>query len=454
MLANMNIKKLLAKLSLPAIAGMFVNALYNFIDAIFVGRGVSTDAIGGLGLAFPIQMIVTAVGLMVGMGSASIFSRAFGEKDEVKMKAAVNTALRLDVILAIVFTVIGFIFLDPLLRLFGATDINIGYARDYLFVILFGLIPLSLTMVLNNLTRAEGRAHIAMVSMIIGTGLNIILDPIFIFSWGLDMGIRGAAVATIISQIIAFIYIFYQANKHDSALKIDYTHFNIDYKIANETLAIGFPSFLRNAIGAIITIVIMNLIRVYAVDDTELYQSIYSTINRLITFMFMPSFGIVQGLAPIVGFNYGAKNYHRLHEAISYTMKIILVYFLFSVILIQLASVPMFLLFDNNPGSTFILVGSKAFRIISIGFLLAGFQVVVSSVYQSEGYAFKAALIALSRQAIFFIPFVYLFSYFFGISGIWWSFVASDILAGLISMILHFIELNRIDRLQKKYNNV
>lgn len=451
MLANMNIKKLLAKLSLPAIAGMFVNALYNFIDAIFVGRGVSTDAIGGLGLAFPIQMIVTAVGLMVGMGSASIFSRAFGERDEVKMKEAVNTALRLDVILAIVFTVIGFIFLDPLLRLFGATDINIGYARDYLFVILFGLIPLSLTMVLNNLTRAEGRAHIAMVSMIIGTGLNIILDPIFIFSWGLDMGIRGAAVATIISQIIAFIYIFYQANKHDSALKIDYTHFNIDFKIAKETLAIGFPSFLRNAIGAIITIVIMNLIRLYAVNDTELYQSIYSTINRLITFMFMPSFGIVQGLAPIVGFNYGAKNYRRLHEAITYTMKIILIYFITSVILIQLASVPMFLLFDNNPGSTFILVGSKAFRIISIGFLLAGFQVVVSSVYQSEGYAFKAALIALSRQAIFFIPFVYLFTYFFGISGIWWSFVASDILAGIISMILHFLELKRIDTLQKQY---
>ncbi len=449
MLATYDIKKLLIKLSLPAIAGMAVNALYNFVDAIFVGRGVSTVAIGGLGLAFPIQMIVMAVGLMVGMGSASIFSRAFGEKNYEKMQEAVNTALRLDIILAVVFTVLGFLFLDELLLIFGATDDNIGYARDYLSIILIGLVPLSLTMVLNNLTRAEGRANIAMISMLIGTGLNIILDPIFIFDFGFGLGIKGAAIATIISQIIAFLYIFFQSKSVHSALKIHFNDFKMSIPIIKETIAIGFPSFLRNSVGAFITIIIMNLIRKYAINDIELYQSIYSTINRILTFIFMPSFGIVQGLAPIVGFSYGAKNYKRLHEVIIYTMKIILIYFFFGVLLVQFAAEPMFLLFDSESGSSFITLGSDAFRIISIGFLMVGFQIVISSVYQSEGHPMKAAIVALSRQVLFFIPLVFLFTELFSVEGIWWAFVASDLLAGFISMLLYFHELRRIKEFEK-----
>lgn len=446
MLGHYNVKKLLVKLSIPAIAGMAVNALYNFVDAIFVGRGVGTDAIGGLGLAFPIQMIVMAVGLMVGMGSASIFSRAYGEKNTEKMQEAVNTALRLNIILSALFTILGFIFLDQLLILFGATEANIGYAKDYLSVILIGLIPLSLTMVLNNLTRAEGRVNIAMISMLIGTGFNIILDPIFIFDWGFGLGIKGAAIATIISQILAFIYIFIKSNSVNSALKIHFRNFKMSIPIIKETIAVGFPSFLRNSVGAFLTILIMNLIKIYA-SDVELYQAIYSSMNRILTFIFMPSFGIVQGLAPIVGFNFGAKNYKRLHEVMKYTMKIIFIYFIIGALFVQVAAEPMFTLFDSDNQSNFVILGAQAFRILSIGFLMVGFQILISSVYQSEGHPLKATIVAMSRQALFFIPLSIILSSYFGVYGIWYAFASSDLLAGTLSMILYFSELKHIKTL-------
>lgn len=445
----MNINKLLWKLSVPAIAGMAVNALYNLVDAIFVGRGVSETAIGGLTIAFPIQMIVMAVGLMVGMGSASVFSRAYGEKDQTKMRHAVNTALRLNIILAAAFTLLGFLFLDPLLVLFGATTQNIDYAREYLSVIFIGLIPLSLTMVLNNLTRAEGRANVAMIAMFLGTGLNIILDPFFIYPQFLGMGMKGAAIATVISQIIAFVFIFVETRSKRSVLEIDLRDNSMPKQMVAEILAVGFPSFLRNSIGAIITIVVNNLIKFY-VGDVSLasdYQSVFGIINRMLSFILMPSFGFVQGLAPIVGFNYGAKNYRRLHDAITLTFRIIFIYFIVVFLLVQLGAGFMFRLFVVNPSDLYIVTGANAFRLISVGFLLVGFQILISSVYQSEGFPLRATLVALSRQALFFLPMLFLFTSILGVSGIWWAFVSADISAGLLSGVLYFLELRRIHRL-------
>ena len=218
LLREYDVKKLLIKLSLPAFAGMAINALYNFVDTLFVARSEGELAIGGLAFAFPIQMIIIAVGLMVGIGAASVFSRAFGRKDYAKMEEAVNTGLRVDIVLAVIFTVLSFIFIDDLLVFFGATSENMGYAYDYLSIILIGLNSLkSLSIVLNNLTRAEGRSKVAMYSLIIAAGANIILDAIFIF--GFDMGVSGAAIATVIAQFIGLTYIFVKALDKDSNLK-------------------------------------------------------------------------------------------------------------------------------------------------------------------------------------------------------------------------------------------
>ena len=181
LLGKYPVKKLLVKLAIPATAGMMVNALYNLVDTFYVARGAGEVAIGALTFAFPVQMIIMAVGLMIGIGSASVFSRAYGRNDREKMNNVVNTAIRIDAFLSLILAVIGFLFLDQLLTFFGASTSNIEYAKDYLSVILIGLVPLSLSMVLNNLARAEGRVNIAMYAMMLGAGTNILIDPLFIF---------------------------------------------------------------------------------------------------------------------------------------------------------------------------------------------------------------------------------------------------------------------------------
>ena len=449
LLREYDVKKLLIKLSIPAFVGMAINALYNFVDALFVARAEGELAIGGLALAFPIQMIVIAVGLMIGIGAASVFSRAFGRRDYQKMEDAVNTALRIDVVLAALFSILSYVFINELLVFFGATAENINFAYDYLSIILIGLIPQSLSIVLNNLTRAEGRSKIAMYSLAISAGMNIILDPIFIFDFGFGMGVKGAAIATVISQFIGLTYIFFKALDKESNLKIKLDRwFHIDFQTVKEMVVVGFPTFLRNSLGAFLAIIIYNLINRYGGEEPGIYISIYGVINRIISFVFLPSFGIVQGMVPIVGFNYGAKNYKRMRDTIIFSTKVIMVYFVIGFLFIQIFAPFLFKIFSNENDPLFIDYGAYAFRIISIGFLLVGFQIIVSSVFQALGYPIRAMIITLSRQVVFFIPFVYLFTYLLDdMLGIWIGFAAADILSGLISLVLLWLEMRTIHKI-------
>ncbi|MBU1092967.1 MAG: MATE family efflux transporter [Firmicutes bacterium] len=452
MLGNMEVKKLLIKLSIPAIMGMAMNALYNFVDTLFVAQGAAEHAIGGLTFALPIQMISTAVGLMIGVGSASVFSRAFGRGDREKMDQAVNTALRIDFIIALIFSILGFIFVDELLVFFGADASNIGFGKDYLTIILFGLLFQTMSMVLNNLTRAEGRPNLAMMSLIIGTGLNILLDPIFIFDFGFGLGVKGAAIATVISQFVAFIFIFTQSIAPKSSLHINLKKiWHIDWSTTKETISVGMPTFLRNATGAILAIIIFKLIDQYAGSDSALYVDIYGVINRVIMFVFLPAFGIVQGMVPIVGFNFGAKNHQRLKDVITYATKIIIIYFVIGFILIQLFASSVFSIFTKEHNQLFIDLGSQAFRVVSYGFILVGFQIIVSAIFQAFGFPIRAMIATISRQIMFFIPLAYLLTYLFGIAGIWYAFAAADLLSGLISIALLYFEMKSIGRLAAKF---
>jgi putative MATE family efflux protein len=386
---------------------------------------------------------------MIGIGGASVFSRAFGRRDYKKMDHAVNSALRVGFVGALAIAVLGTIFIDELLIFFGATSSNIGFAKDYLSIVLIGLVFTSLNMILNNLTRAEGRPNIAMVSMMIGTGLNIILDPIFIFNFGFGLGVQGAAIATVISQIAAFGYIFTQALTKKSSLNINFKGgLLVDFQTVKETMAVGFPTFLRNSLGAFLAIVIYRLINQYAEGDPAIYISIYGVINRVVMFIFLPGFGVVQGLVPIVGFNYGAQNFDRLKLAIKLATKFIALYFVGGFIFIQLFSKYIFTIFSEDHNLLFINYGSQAFRIMSFGFLLVGFQIVVSSIFQALGYPLRAMLIALSRQILFFIPIAYLLTRYMGIDGIWIAFATADILSGLISIILLVYAIKGIGKIE------
>jgi len=459
-LGTYNVKKLLINLSIPAILGMLVNALYNLVDTLFVGLGSGEIAIGAIAVAFPAHMIIIAFGLMIGVGGASIFSRAYGRGDEKTMSNVINTALRMDFFGALLIAIVGFIFLDQMLIFFGASDSNIGFAKDYLSIILLGLVPLSLSMVLNNFVRAEGRARIAMKSMMLGAGLNIILDPIFIFSevdiFGLQLnflgfGVKGAAMATVISQSVAFTYIFTKALSKDSALKINVKNwFDIHYKTVKDILTIGGPTFVRNSIWAFLAIININLINHYSSVDPAIYVSIYGVINRLILFIFLPGYGIVQGLNPIVGYNFGAKKFDRLNEVLLFATKLVVIYFFFGFLFVQFFAEGIFGVFSKSNNAFFITEGSKAFRLVSIGFIIVGFNIILGAVYQSLGYPVKAFLIAVSRQLLLFIPIVFILTPTFEIDGIWYTYAIADTLAGLIGLAMLTYEIKRFSSIIKQ----
>ncbi len=448
MLGNMDVRRLLVKLSIPAIIAMIVNALYNLIDTLFVSWSDGELAIGALSITFPIQMIVLAIGLMIGIGSGSVFSRAYGRDDEASMRRVVNTALLLNLVLSVAVSGIGLIFMDDLLRFFGATASNIDFARDYLFFILLGMPPFSLAIVLNNLTRAEGRARVAMYSLLIGAGLNIILDPFFIFDFGLGMGVSGAALATVISKSASFIFIFYMAMRPESALKIDLRKiYRIDLRMMWEVIAIGMPTFVRNTLGAALVIIINNLINFYAPGDPAIYISIYGVITRMMMFSLMPGFGLVQGLTPIVGFNFGARFHRRLYDVISFANRILFIYFLIVTIVVIIFAEQIFMLFSRGVNDTeFIEYGAFALRVVALAFTMITFQIVLSSVYQAMGYAMRAFFVALSRQFFLFIPLAFLLTSLLGLDGVWWAFVAADATAGGFSFLVYQYEMRDLKK--------
>jgi len=310
-LGTEKISSLLLKMSAPAIVGMMVQALYNLVDTIFVGRGVGTMGIAGLTIAFPIQMISMAVAQTIGIGGASIISRSLGSDDPERAERTMGNIFLLVIAISSITTILGLIFIEPILRFFGATETILPYSMEYMKVILLGTVFFSFAVASNSIVRSEGNAKVAMFTMLISAGLNIILDPIFIFVF--NMGIRGAAIATVLSQATTAIYLVYYFVYGKSVISFKIKNLKPDFKIIYETFVIGASSFARQVSGSFIAIILNNTLAFYGGD---LAIAAYGIINRLLMFTFMPLFGVVQGLQPIVGYNYGAKQYDRVKETI------------------------------------------------------------------------------------------------------------------------------------------
>ncbi|MDN5341425.1 MATE family efflux transporter [Oceanotoga sp. DSM 15011] len=427
MMENESIGKLLLKLSLPATIAMMVQALYNFVDTIFIGRGVGTLGIAAISIGFPIQMVVMAFGQMIGIGGASIISRSLGAKDKDKAELTFGNMVSTGIAMGLIITIFGSLFLDQLLSLFGATETILPYAKDYMQVIIYGSVFFVLGMIFNNTVRAEGAANISMFSLLISAGMNIILDPIFIFTF--DMGIRGAALATVISQIIgfSFLLLYYLTNK--GILNFNFNPFKWNFKIIIETFAIGSSAFARQVAGSVMAIVLNNLLAVYGGD---LSIAIYGVINRLIMFTLMPLFGVAQGYLPISGFNYGAKKFDRVKEVMSLSMIVTSIFSTTGFIILQFF--PHFLIGIFSKDLELISQGAPALRIASACIWVVGFQVIGSSLFQAIGKAGPALILSMSRQILIFIPMAFLMSNLFGLLGIWLSFPISDGLSALITL--------------------
>lgn len=438
-LGSSNITSLLIKFSTPAIIAMVTNALYNLVDTAVVGRGVGTLAIAGLAISFPIQMLGLAIGQTVGIGSASIVSRNIGAGDYEKAYKTAGNSFATAWVLGMMISVIGFIFMDSLLVLFGATEDILPYAREYMQIIFIGSPFFAFSVSSNNIARAEGSPFVAMTSMIIGTLLNIVLDPLFVFV--LKMGIAGAAWATVISQFASFAFLTVYFVSGKSALHIRLHHLYVDFKILVEIFIIGAASLARQAAGSLLAVVLNNSLKIYG---GTLYIAIFGVINRVMMFMFMPIFGVVQGAQPIIGYNYGAKKMMRVKKTLYVSSLVVTVMLTITWTVLQLFPGAVIGIFSED--ANLIDKGIPIMRILNMFIPIIGLQIIGATYFQSVGKAIPAMFFSMARQILFFIPTVLLLPLFFKLQGVWLSFPVTDILSTVVTVIWVLREVRLLEK--------
>ncbi|MEG0641261.1 MAG: MATE family efflux transporter [Clostridium sp.] len=445
-LGTENIGKLLIKFSVPAIVGMIVNALYNVVDRIFVGQGVGTLALSGITIAFPVMNIIMAFGMMVGVGATALISIRLGESRLDTAQKIFGNTITLSIIISLLVTVFGIAFLDPILKLFGATGEVLVYARDYMFIILIGNIFGTTAFCLNNIIRAEGNPKIAMATMLIGALTNVILNPIFIF--GLGLGIKGSAIATIISQAISAIWVIYHFYTPKSILKVNRHNLKIELPIVRGIFAIGASPFAMQMAASGITVIINKQLIHYGSDISIAVMGVINSITMLIL---MPLFGINQGVQPIIGYNYGAKQFKRVKKALNLAIIAATAISIIGYLLVAIFPEPIIMLFadKSNPAvlKDFLSQGSYGLRVYLCMLPIVGFQIVSSNYFQSVGKAKYSIFLSLSRQVIILLPLLFIVPSIFGLNGVFIAGPLSDFLSSLLTAVFIIIEIKKLNKL-------
>jgi putative MATE family efflux protein len=436
-LADEKISRLLVKLSLPATIGMLVMALYNIVDTIFVGHGVGAMAIGGLSVVFPIQMFIMAFGQLLGMGGASLISRSIGQGKLDVANRAYGNIVTSNLIFGFAITFGGLIFLNPLLSLFGSTAEVYPYASDYMRIILFSSPVFIYMMSCNNILRAEGKAKVAMGSMLISALTNIVLDAIFIF--GFHWGVKGAAWATVIAKITTSVYILLFIQSKHSTIHFEWRFLKPDWRILREIFAIGISAFFRQIATSILVIVVNNVLTKYG---TSLYLAAYGVINRLMMFCIMPLFGIAQGLQPIVGFNYGAKRLYNVVKAYKLALLYSTGVSLLGFLLILIFPAQLMAIFTKD--KELIAIGVQAMKLMVIAMPIIGFQINGAMFFQALGKAVPAFILTSSRQILFLIPLLITLPQWLSVKGIWLSFPIADLLSAILTLFFLIPQIRRL----------
>lgn len=437
-LGTEKISKLLFRQSLPAAVGMLVMSLYNIVDTIFIGRGVGTLGIAGLAISFPIHMLVIATSQTIGFGSASIISRALGAKNYKRAEQTLGNYITLVLIFSMIITALGIAFLRPILSLFGATEAVMPYAASYMSIILYGTVFLAFTASGNSIIRSEGNAKFAMIIMIVSALLNVILDPIFIFT--LDMGMRGAAIATVISQVAASLLSFHYFFRGRSGIHIHMKNFRLRWTLVKEVFAVGSSSLARMGSSSLMFIVLNHSLGRYGGD---IAIAAFGILGRFLMLVITPLVGIGQGLQPILGYNYGARNYSRSKSSIMLAVKSATAVSVFMFLILFLFSRQAVSIFTTDPA----LIGMsvRALRIIMFMLPLLGVQIIGAGLFQAIGKALPALFLSLARQVILLIPLVLILPLFFQLLGVWISFPVSDLLSTGVTIIMMKKEFSLLD---------
>jgi putative MATE family efflux protein len=431
---------LLLKLAIPAFIGLFVITLYNIVDTVFVGRFVGSLGIAGLSIVFPLQMISLGIGQLTGMGGASLISRLIGAGNMSSSQRALGNALISALFLSIVLAITGYINPDFWLRLMGASESILPYARDYMQVILIGLIFQTLGMTFSFLTRAEGNARVSMYGMIIGALVNIALDALFIIAF--DMGIFGAALATVIAQIISIIYYLHYYFSGKSLLKIHTGDLVPDWKILKRIFAIGVSAFAMSLTVSLSAVLVNRTLLVYGGD---IAISAYGIINRIIMFAIMPGIVIGQGLQPILGFNYGAGRYDRGLRVIKIGLISASVLSVVVYVILYFFPEPFIRIFTTE--NELIISGEYAARRVFAALFLVGFGITSSIIFQSLGKAVESFITTISRPVLFLIPLLLILPGFLQLEGVWLAFPIADVLTFLLAVALIIPQIIKFRRL-------
>ena len=425
-LGTESIGKLLMQYAVPAIIAMTASSLYNMVDSIFIGHGVGTMAISGLALTFPLMNLAAAFGSLVGVGASTLISVKLGQRDYDTAQRVLGNVFVLNMVLGVAFTIIVMLFLDPILYFFGGSDQTVGYARDYMQIILLGNAVTHLYLGLNAVLRSSGHPQKAMYATIATVVINTILDPVFIYGFG--WGIRGAAVATIVAQVISLTWQFKLFSNKDELLHFHRGIFRLKRKIVFDSLAIGMSPFLMNLAACFIVIIINQGLKKYGGDLA------FGIVNRLVFIVVMIVMGLKQGMQPIAGYNFGAKLYGRVNKVLRLTIIYATAVTTFGFLVGMLVPDLVVGIFTSDAELTELSV--TGLRITVMFFPIIGFQMVTSNFFQSIGMAGKAIFLSLTRQMLILLPCLLVLPQFFGVAGVWYSMPVSDLLASLIALVM------------------
>jgi putative MATE family efflux protein len=428
-LGTETIGKLLRQYAIPAIIAMTASSLYNMVDSIFIGHGVGPMAISGLAITFPLMNLAAAFGSLVGVGASTLISVKLGQKDYATAQQILGNVVTLNLIIGIGFTIVTLLFLNPILYFFGASEATLPYARDYMVTILLGNVVTHMFLGLNAVLRSAGHPQQAMMATIFTVIINTILDPLFIY--GFNMGIRGAAVATILAQVISLCWLIKLLNKKNEIIHFHKGIYRLRRILVENIIGIGLAPFFMNLASCMIVILINKGLKEY---DGDLAIGAFGIVNRIVFLFVMIVMGLNQGMQPIAGYNFGARQYHRVNQVLKLT-----------VIIATLVTTSGFLAGELFPhlvvsaftsDETLINMAARGLRIVVMTYPIIGFQMVTSNFFQSIGMAKKAIILSLSRQVLILIPCLIFLPMCWGVDGVWFSMPISDFLASLIAGVM------------------
>ncbi len=438
----MSIPRLMRKYFLPAFASVIIHSLYNIVDRIYIGQGVGALALSGLSAIFPIMIIMMAFGMLIGMGAGVRVSLNLGKKNFQRAENVLGNAFVLIILVSLFITFFGFLVKRPLLEFFGVGPETFTYADEYLSIILLGSVFNMTGYSLNNIIRSEGNAKVAMISIFIAAGLNIILDPVFIF-W-FRMGVKGAAIATVISQFVLFVWVLWHFTSSRSLVKLKPPYFRLNKDIVWHILTIGFAPFsMQIASSVVFGTYNIQLIKY----GNDIAIGVLGIIMSIAMLLIMSVIAINMASQPITGFNYGARNFRRVRKTLVIGLVSATAISVFGFVVSQLFPGAIIRLF-NSDDKELMAVGVHGLRIFLLALPLVGFQIITSNYFQAIGKAGIAAFLSLMRQVIVLMPLLFILPRYFGLTGVWMAGPVSDVISALVVSFFLIRELRYLKSVQ------